>query len=405
MATKPQLLFVSARFLFPVDSGGKIRTTQVLRGLKDGRFNITLASPAPAAAESLYAADIAGVCDRFISWPEQGRGLAFALKRIALLASPLPIPVATDRSTAGLAAVNGLLAERPDLVVIDFPHAAVLAPDAFHVPSVMFTHNVEAEIFARHAKVATAAWRKWLWSNQYHKMLAFERRTLLRFDGVVAVAERDAEVFRRDFGITSVAVISTGVDLDFFAYQGPATNDTCVFIGSMDWLANVDGIEFFMADVWPRIVRERPDARMLVVGRSPPPSLVERARGLNWQFTGFVDDVRPYVRDAAVSVIPLRIGGGTRLKAYEAMAMGCPVVSTAIGIEGLPVEDGVHYRRADTAADMAARVLGLFTDRDAAATQARDARAYVEQNFSFRSVAREFEAICLDVMRRGGARA
>lgn len=405
MATKPQLLFVSTRFLFPVDSGGKIRTTQVLRGLKDGQFDVTLASPAPAAARSLYAADIAGVCDRFVSWPEQGRGLGFALKRIALLASPLPVPVATDRSAAGLAAVNGLLAERPDLVVIDFPHAAVLAPDAFDVPSVMFTHNVEAEIFARHAKVAAAAWRKWIWSNQYHKMLAFERRTLQRFDGVVAVAERDAEVFRRNFGITNVAVISTGVDLDFFAYQGPATNDTCVFIGSMDWLANVDGIEFFMADVWPLIVRERPGARMLVVGRSPPPSLVERARGLNWQFTGFVDDVRPYVRDAAVSVIPLRIGGGTRLKAYEAMAMGCPVVSTAIGIEGLPVEDGVHYRRADTAADMAARVIGLFTDRDAAAAQARDARAYVEQNFSYRSVAREFEAICLEVMRRRAARA
>jgi glycosyltransferase involved in cell wall biosynthesis len=405
VATKPQLLFVSTRFLFPVDSGGKIRTTQVLRGLKGGRFDITLVSPAPATARSLFAADIAGVCDRFVSWPEQARGLAFALKRIALLASKLPVPVATDRCAAGLAAVDGLLAERPDLVVIDFPHAAVLAPAAFGVPSVVFTHNVEAEIFARHARVATAAWRKWIWSNQHHKMLAFERRTLQRFDGVVAVAERDAEVFRRDFGITNVAVISTGVDLDFFAYQGPATNDTCVFIGSMDWLANVDGIEFFMAEVWPLIVRERPGARMLVVGRSPPQSLVERARGLNWHFTGFVDDVRPYVRDAAVSVIPLRIGGGTRLKAYEAMAMGCPVVSTAIGIEGLPVEDGVHYRRADTAADMAGRVIGMFTDRDAAAAQARDARAYVERNFSYRSVAREFEAICLEVIRRRAARA
>jgi polysaccharide biosynthesis protein PslH len=404
VATKPQLLFVSTRFLFPVDSGGKIRTTQILRGLKGGAFDITLASPAPAAATTQFGAEIAGVCDRFVSWPEQQRGLTFALQRIGLLASSLPVPVATDRSAAGLAAVSALLAEHPDLVVIDFPHAAVLAPNAFNVASVMFTHNVEAEIFARHAKVATTAWRRWVWRDQHRKMLAFERRTLQRFDGVIAVAERDAEVFRRDFAVPNVAVISTGVDLDFFAYQGPAANDTCVFIGSMDWLANVDGIEYFMAEVWPLIVRQRPSARMLVVGRSPPPSLVERARGLNWHFTGFVDDVRTYVKDAAVSVIPLRIGGGTRLKAYEAMAMGCPVVSTAIGIEGLPVVDGAHYRRADTAGDIAARVLELFADRDAAVALARAARAYVEQHFSYRSVAREFETICLDVMRKRVAR-
>lgn len=404
MTTKPQLLFVSTRFLFPVDSGGKIRTTQVLRGLLGGAFDITLASPAPAGAEQRFAAELASVCNRFVSWPEQPRGLAFDLQRAALLASDLPVPVATDRSAAGLATVSKLLSERPNLVVIDFPHAAVLAPNAFEVPSVMFTHNVEAEIFARHAKVATSFWRKWVWRNQHRKMVEFERNTLRRFDAVIAVAERDAQAFRRDWAIPNVSVISTGVDLDFFAYQGPGPSETCVFIGSMDWLANIDGIEFFMDAVWPRIVSQRPNAKMLVVGRSPPPALVDRARGLNWQFTGFVDDVRPYVKDCAVSVIPLRIGGGTRLKVYEAMAMGCPVVSTAIGVEGLPVEDGVHYRRADDAADTAARVTELFDDRAAAERQARAARAYVEENFSFRSVAREFESICLNAMRGRAAR-
>src|SRR4029079_12593751 len=136
----------------------------------------------------------------------------------------------------------------------------------------------------------------------------------------------------RQYGVRDVSVIPTGVDLDYFTWQAPrasadADGGTVVFTGSMDWMANGDGIEYFMDEVWPIVARARPRARCVIVGRSPPAPLVERARtrGLDWHFTGFVDDVRPYVREAQVYVIPLRIGGGTRIKVYEAMALGCPV--------------------------------------------------------------------------------
>jgi glycosyltransferase involved in cell wall biosynthesis len=124
-----------------------------------------------------------------------------------------------------------------------------------------------------------------------------------------------------------------------------------------------------------------------------------QARALNWEFTGFVDDVRPFVQNAHVYVIPLRVGGGTRIKVYEAMATGCPVVSTRIGVEGLPVEDGRHYLEGDSAEAMAAAVLALLDDGGRRERLSRQARDFVEQNMSASRAARVFEQICLGALR------
>jgi glycosyltransferase involved in cell wall biosynthesis len=155
-----------------------------------------------------------------------------------------------------------------------------------------------------------------------------------------------------------------------------------------------------MDEVWPRIVAAMPDAAMTVVGRKPPADLVERARsrGLRWTFTGRVDDIRPHVRSAAAYVIPLRVGGGTRIKAFEAMAMGVPVVSTSIGIEGLELEAGHHFLQADSAEALARELVRLLTDEALGRTLARTARAHVESKFSNAAVARVFEQICGDTL-------
>ena len=169
----------------------------------------------------------------------------------------------------------------------------------------------------------------------------------------------------------------------------------------MDWMANVDGVEFFMDAVWPAVSRARPRARCVIVDRSPPQALVQRARArrLNWEFTGFVDDVRPFVQNSHVYVIPLRVGGGTRIKVYEAMAMGCPVVSTRIGVEGLPVEPDRHFLEADSADSMAAAVLSLLDDRERRHWLSEQARRFVEENMSASRAAQAFEQICLRTLR------
>ena len=402
MPQQKTLVFISTRFLFPIDSGGKIRTTQVLRGLKGGAFRVVLLSPASDQLRKEFAAELESVCDEFRWWPQEERGPLFSLTRMRYLASEIPIPVRTDRSPAGETLIRAALAESPDVVVADFAHAAVLVPEKLPCPSVMFTHNVEAEIFRRHRDVAGNPLLRWVWADQYRKMRRFEGQALARFDVVVAVAARDSAQFEADYGSGPAEVIPTGVDLDFFAYAPPERHHDVVFLGSMDWAANQDGIRFFMDDVWGSIAERVPSASMTVVGRAPPDSLVREARrrAFNWTFTGFVDDVRPHVAGAAVSVIPLRVGGGTRLKVYEAMAMGSAVVSTAIGVEGLPVTAGEHYLNADTATDFADSVVTLLTEPARCSAVSQAARRFVDENFSYTVAAKAFEDACLLAIER-----
>ena len=401
MSRRPKLLFVSPRYLFPLDQGGKIRTANTLRGMKGGRFEIHLAAPLPPGRRD--EAELGAICDRFLSWaaPQVSRA-----RRLAALLDPLPVGAATDRSAAGRAVIEGALAERPDVLVADFPHSAVLLPQTLAVPSVMFTHNVEAEIFERHAAHAKGVWQP-VWRDQARKMRRFERDTLRRFTRVIAVSARDAAALREQFGLARVDAIDTGVDLDFLAFTPPPAapegGGLVAFTGTMSARANVDGVQFLLDEIWPRILRARPRAEAVIIGRDPPEALARaaRERGYAWRFTGFVDDVRPSVRAAHLSVIPLRVGSGTRIKAFESMALGRPVVSTTVGVEGLAVVPGEHLLVADDAEAFAASVLRLLDEPALGTRLASAARALLQERFSWAQVAAQFEAICGTAMNEG----
>lgn len=406
MPRRPRLAFVSAVFLFPNDAGGKIRSTNILRGLKGGAFEIVLLSPATEPQAEQWQGEIRSACDEFVAWPPAAVRPQWA--RAFDLLGELPVNVAADRTPAGLAAVRQLLQRDDiDLVVFDFVHSTVLKPTATRQPCVCFTHNVEAEIFKRHARQAPDPVRRWLWRSQLRKMMRFEGHALRRFQRVIAVSERDAKAFKDEYGVPDAEAIPTGVDLDFFAWQLPPSVNAqrpprVVFTGSMDWQANIDGVQFFLDDVWPRVLAVRPDAHFVVVGRNPPPSLVAAARRQRQvEFTGFVDDVRPYAQAAQAFVIPLRVGGGTRIKAFEAMAMGCPVVSTTIGMEGLDAEPGNHFLQHDDPGSMADAVVQLVGDAELRNRLSRDARALVEARFGHREAARAFEGICRRALAHG----
>ena len=213
-----------------------------------------------------------------------------------------------------------------------------LSPGIHPSPKIVFTHNVEAMIWQRHYQVArNPLWKAACW-REYHAMSRLERRYLDRADHVLTVSDADRDVFARFLAPSKITVIPTGVDVEYFRVEpGNEQPYTLVFTGAMDWMANEDAICYFADEILPRVHEQIPETVLWVVGRNPSfrvRSLAEKKNGV--KVTGEVEDVRPYVRDASVYIVPLRVGGGTRLKIFEALAMGKAVVSTPIGAEGLP---------------------------------------------------------------------
>src|SRR5687768_863185 len=228
-------------------------------------------------------------------------------------------------------------------------------------------------------------------------MVEFEAAACPRFDCVVAVSREDREMMEREYHVKNVYDVPTGVDTDFFRPSGERKRQphNLVFTGSMDWLPNEDAIRYFTEQIMPRIRQSMPDVTLTVVGRDPYPGLVELSkRDSSVMVTGRVEDVRPYMDEAAVYIVPLRIGGGTRLKIYEAMAMEKAIVSTSIGAEGLPVSNGSEIVLADDPESFAEATVKLLQNEDMAHEIGQRAAAKVRREFGWDIVADSFAAIC-----------
>ena len=204
------------------------------------------------------------------------------------------------------------------------------------------------------------------------------------------------------FSIDTVSDVATGVDVEYFRNPGtyPATTDF-VFVGSMDWLPNVDGILWFAAEILPLLRKHKPACTVAVVGRKPDPKLLALAQADPLiTVTGTVPDVRPYLWSSRLSILPLRIGGGTRMKVYEAMAAGIPMVSTQVGMEGLACQPGRDILVGDTPEAFAAQCIALMGNPDRAAAIASSALRLVEEECSWDAVSRQFEDVLVDVRER-----
>ncbi|MGA9567503.1 MAG: glycosyltransferase, partial [Candidatus Korobacteraceae bacterium] len=259
---------------------------------------------------------------------------------------------------------------------------------------VLFQHNVETMIWQRHVEQSSDPVRKTYFKLQADRMSKWERRMCRAAARVIAVSPQDAELMRKMFGVEASSV-PTGVDLEYFRrpLDAPRAADL-VFVGSMDWLPNSDGVNYFVREILPLIWRHMPDCTLAIVGRSPSSSMLALAQqDARIKVTGTVPDVRPWLWGAIVSIVPLRIGGGTRLKIYEAMAAGTATVSTSIGAEGLDVSHPANIRLADTPEVFAEQCLSLLHDGGQRESVATQALALVTSRFSWDVVAAEFEKL------------
>lgn len=398
-----RILWLKTELLHPIDKGGKIRTYHMLKELKRAGHQITYLTLDDGAA-SADAGERATeeYCDKLITVPHRTRpkfSAGFYVELAANLLSPLPYFMKKYESKEMRASIEAEMRSGGyDTVVCDFLVPSINMPErAAKCATVLFQHNVEAMIWKRHYEVQTHPVKKKYLHGQWRKTVRFERDACRRFCMVVAVSEEDAATMRGEYGIENVAAVATGVDTEFFRPQGNVEKlpHNLVFTGSMDWLPNEDAIRWFTEDVLPRIKAKVPDVTLTVVGRNPSAALRElAARDSSIVVTGRVEDVRPYMEKAAAYIVPIRIGGGTRLKIYEAMAMEIPMISTTVGAEGLPLEGEAEILFADTAEDFAQHVVDVLTDERLANDLAVRAATKVRERFGWEAVASEFAAIC-----------
>lgn len=289
-----------------------------------------------------------------------------------------------------------------DLVICDFLAPALnFLGVSFDCPIILFQHNIESQIWKRLAEAEASLVKRRYLHLQYRRMHQWEDRLSRLFDGVITVSPDDTRLARELYGLTNVlGDVPTGVDVDFFRPGSPVPPPfTLGFLGSMDWMPNIDACQHFLDDILPQVHAQRPDVVLKIIGRNPPASLRERAND-RIQVTGTVDDVRPHVQGCHAIVVPLRAGGGTRIKIYEAMAMGVPVISTRIGAEGLPVVHDTDILLADEPGDFARAILRLAADPGLAERLAKQARMNVENHYSWTAATRTFMDLCAAYPRR-----
>jgi glycosyltransferase involved in cell wall biosynthesis len=389
-----KLLWVKADFLHPTNRGGQIRTLEMLKRLHARHeihyIALNNGNPAGVARSSEYCSHSYPI-DHHV--PEK-YSIAFTAQLLKGLVSPLPVAVSRYRSNRMKLEIEKLLRRQSfDCIVCDFLFPSPNIPDLG--ACVLFQHNVEATIWERHAKNARTPAHRFYFNLQASRMRAYEGNACRSVKSVISVSGVDADLMRERYGVKRVSTVPTGVDIDYFAPPSkvPSTADL-VFVGSMDWMPNIDGAMWFVREILPLIRRRRPHCTVTFVGRKPTSELAELPkRNQRIQVTGTVPDVRPYLWGAAVSVVPLRIGSGTRLKIFESMAARVPVVSTAIGAEGLPIENAQHLYIADTPQAFAERCLELIENQEARRRITDAAWDIVSSRFSWESVSKEFEGL------------
>ncbi|MDZ7639320.1 MAG: glycosyltransferase [Bryobacterales bacterium] len=350
-----RVLVLSPRQCHPVTSGAKLREYYFLRALGEGG-EVLLAAFADPNAEAPLTEDLP-FCHHFRYVPKPPAYRPHQLLQGAFGKWPLPI---LNYTSAAMADAAEEICQRhpPDLIQLESIHmircASALSERGIKAPVVYNWHNIESELMFRYAETARSATRKLYASLTARKMRRVEADILHHAFGHLVCSERERQILLEIAPQARIAVVENGVDCDHFAPDAfdheeaaePAKTGapaSVVFVGSMDYFPNAEAAIWFAREIWPHLHQRLPNLRFFIVGARPPES-VQALRDIpGVTVTGTVDSVKPYYRNALAAVVPLKTGGGTRLKILEAMAAGTPVVSTALGAEGLSLRPGEHY--------------------------------------------------------------
>jgi len=402
-----RILFLTPNLPYPPHQGRSIRNYHLIAHLAK-RHQVSLCSFLPGPLEETDLGPLREMCQEIQGEPEPTRTLGQRLG--STLSSPLPdmgLRLASPGFHQRLA--RWLERQEFDVVEVEGIEMArylqqVVETRQGRRPAVVFDdHNAEYVLQQRAFETDSRHPRRWIGAAyslvQWQKLQRYEARICRLADQVVAVSNADAQALGHLVPGLQPAVVPNGVDAEAYrtfvppAAFPPLREPALVFTGKMDFRPNVDGVLWFWQEVWPQVRAKAPGAHYYVVGQRPHARLAPLADDPTVTVTGFVPDVRPYIAGSAVYVIPLRIGGGTRLKVLEAMAMGKAIVSTTLGCEGFPLEPGRHLVTADSPGNFAPAVLALLRDEARRKDLGTAAQTFAAERYDWAAVVPRLESV------------
>jgi glycosyltransferase involved in cell wall biosynthesis len=391
------VVVLDADVSYPPTSGKRLRSLNLILPLAR-RHNIVylgrlIGEHASHPEAEVYFRDH-GIEPIFVHHPLPKKSGPLLYARLAAnLFDSKPYSVATHLSPKLKQAAKRLAAERSiDLWQLEWPMLLPLVDRQPNVPRIAVAHNVESLIWRRYVETTTNVFKKAFLENQRRKFEDVERRSLCAADRVVAVSEEDAALIRGNFGQPRVDVVDNGVDPEYYArVAGERDRETILFLGALDWRPNQDALDLLLNRVFPEVRRQVPAAKLLIVGRNPAAALAAKAKSTaGAELHANVPDVRPFLGRANVMAVPLRIGGGSRLKILEALAAGLPVVSSPVGAEGLRLVPDQHFVEADIGA-MADALVAALRHPEAMLAMAERGRIAVREQYDWTMLAAKLE--------------
>jgi len=387
-----RILFISTWFPYPLDTGSRLRVHYLLRALSE-RHEVHLIAFLPDERATALLPTLAGwgvrteVVRRNPFWRDPVKA------RLAYI-SPLPRDVVSGHSAEMQARVGEALSgESYDLVIASVTEVAPYTLQSRGIPRLLEEHNfLTAWIAEKHLTERSAPRRAMRWLT-WQKSLHYERRLYPEFDAVTMVSKRECQAVEAVIPAMAgrVTAIPNGVDTERsrpgLAVPQP---DALVFNGTLSYYANLDAMRFFCSEILPAIQAQRPAVRMQITGRHDGVDLAGVAGQPGVSLTGFLDDVQPTVAGSWACVVPLRQGGGTRLKILEALALGTPVIATSKGAEGLDVTPEHDILIADDPTEFARQTVRLLGNPDLRAQMAANGRALVEAKYGWDRIGRAF---------------
>jgi polysaccharide biosynthesis protein PslH len=396
--TKLVILQITNRLPYPLNDGGNIATYHVTKYLHRFGHKVILASlnTRKHYQDPSTLADIATVYTTDLDTTLTPLGL------LKGLFSKTPYNIdrfISSEFSAQLAEI--VTKEKPDIIHLEGIYLAVYLEalrKKTSVPMVLRSHNVEYEIWKRTAENEKNIFKKIYLEQLSRKIEAFEKEKMHLFDGIMAITGRDRQFYQKNNYKGAIQTIPAGVDLE--AIHPSEINNTGIslcFLGSMEWMPNVQGIEWYLEKIWPALYQKYPALTLHIAGKSMSEEMkIRKIQGV--QFHGMVPDAAAFLNQHAIMIVPLLSGGGMRLKIVEAMAHGRCVLSTSIGAEGIEAKDSEEIVIADTPAEFISRTEELITGKLSAQTIGYNAQKLVQEKYSWEKLVRGIEKFYLELI-------